>query len=33
VRVGSLIKAGEQATETPIQLASDLAQDQADLFF
>jgi len=33
VRVGSLIKAGEQATETPTQLASDNAQDQADLFF
>jgi len=33
VRVGSLIKAGEQPTETPIQLASDHAQDQADLFF
>ena len=33
VRVGSLIKAGEKPTETPNQLASDLAQDQADLFF
>ena len=33
VRVGSLIKAGEQTTETPTQLASDNAQDQADLFF
>ena len=33
VRVGSLIKAGEQTTETPTQLTSDNAQDQADLFF
>ena len=33
VRVGSLIKAGEQPTETTAELASDHAQDQADLFF
>jgi DNA polymerase-4 len=33
VRVGSLIKAGTQATETTAELASDHAQDQADLFF
>ena len=33
VRVGFLIKAGEQDTQAPTQLASDNAQDQADLFF
>lgn len=33
VRVGSLIKAGEQTTQTTAELASDHAQDQADLFF
>ncbi|NBW69296.1 MAG: DNA polymerase IV [Betaproteobacteria bacterium] len=32
VRVGSLIKAGEQTAEST-QLANDIAQDQADLFF
>jgi hypothetical protein len=31
--VGSLIKAGEQATETTAELSSDHTQDQADLFF
>ena len=33
VRVGSLTKGGEQPTETTAELASDHAQDQADLFF
>ena len=33
VRVGSLIKADAQQTETPTLHGSEHAQDQADLFF